>query len=213
MMFDPDQPEGVGNMRMIPLAAEDYDWAVYRGAAEAGVEVDLSNNEGTGGEADGDRLIGIELVWGSLHNDTFIASDDEDTFNIIHGDGGSDTVSYEASYLGVIVDLSDDDHHTTTPVTGDGTPTSPFMFPIVLDADDTEDGPTVDDIAANGVGSAAGDDLENDGTVETNGAFGDRLGSIENLTGSNEDDRLTGDANPNVLKGLGRHRRTGWRRE
>ncbi|MDE0512434.1 MAG: pre-peptidase C-terminal domain-containing protein, partial [Gammaproteobacteria bacterium] len=45
------------------------DWAVYR-MAEAGVEVDLSNNTGTGGEAMGDRLIGIELIWGSLHGDT-----------------------------------------------------------------------------------------------------------------------------------------------
>ena len=50
-------------MKMIPLAAEDYDWAVYRGAMGS-VTVDLSNNEGTGGDADGDRLIGIELIWG-----------------------------------------------------------------------------------------------------------------------------------------------------
>ena len=38
---------------------------------------------------------------------------------------------------------------------------------------------------------------------ETNGAAGDLLGSIENLTGSSQKDSLTGDANPNVLKGMG----------
>ena len=80
------------------------DWAVYKGAAE-GVTVDLSTNMGTGGEAMGDTLRNIELVWGSEYADTFIASNGAD---IIEGDGGSDTVSYEASELGVTVDLSDD---------------------------------------------------------------------------------------------------------
>ena len=32
---------------------------------------------------------------------------------------------------------------------------------------------------------------------------GDKLGSIENLTGSAQKDSLTGDANPNVLMGMG----------
>ena len=52
---------------------------------------------GTGGEAMGDTLRNIELVWGSEHDDTFIASNGAD---IIEGDGGSDTVSYEASETG-----------------------------------------------------------------------------------------------------------------
>ena len=41
------------------------------------------------------------------------------------------------------------------------------------------------------------------GDAATNGAFGDRLGGIQNLTGSNHKDTLTGDGNPNVLKGGG----------
>ena len=85
---------------MIPAS---IDWAVYRGAAEA-VTVDLSTNMGTGGEAMGDTLRNIELIWGSrYHDDTFIASNGAD---IIHGDGGSDTVSYEASEMGVTVNLT-----------------------------------------------------------------------------------------------------------
>ena len=75
------------------------DWAVYRGAA-SGVTVDLSTGRGTHGEAEGDRLIDIELVWGSEGDDTFVASADEDIIDIIHGDGGSDTVSYEVSEVG-----------------------------------------------------------------------------------------------------------------
>ncbi len=89
---------------------EHIDWAVYK-HAEAGVEVNLSTRRGTGGEAMGDRLIGIELVWGSEYDDTFIAAADEDEIDMIHGDGGSDTVSYELSEEAVTVDLSEDAHH------------------------------------------------------------------------------------------------------
>ena len=84
-------------------SAQHIDWAVYRGAME-GVMVDLSTGMGTGGEAMGDTLVDIELVWGSMHDDTFIASNGAD---YIHGDNGSDTVSYEASELGVTVTLAD----------------------------------------------------------------------------------------------------------
>ena len=51
----------------------------------------------------GDTLKNIELVWGSKQDDTFIASSGAD---YIHGDGGSDTVSYEASKHGVNVDIA-----------------------------------------------------------------------------------------------------------
>ena len=178
------------------MVASEYDWAVYRDAM-ASVTVDLSENRGTGGEAKGDRLIGIELIWGSKHADTFIAAADEDTFDIIHGDAGSDTVSYEASETGVVVDLGNTVHHTLTPVTGTGTETDPFVFPGL--ASDTD--PAITQIAV-GVGGT-GDAATNVGTAATNGAFGDRLASIENLTGSNQRDILGGDANPNVLKGMG----------
>ena len=53
---------------------EHIDWAVYRGAME-GVMVNLSTGKGEGGEAMGDTLRNIELVWGSTKGDTFIASE------------------------------------------------------------------------------------------------------------------------------------------
>ena len=154
----------------------------------AGVEVDLSNNRGTGGDAMGDRLVGIELVWGSMHDDTFIASADEDTHDIIHGDSGSDTVSYEASEVGVTVNLETDNDNTGVTPADDGTPASPYTF----DYEPTGGSPSTADV---------GDGVAGDS--DTNGAAGDRLGGIQNLTGSNHKDSLTGDDTPNVLKGGG----------
>ncbi|MCY4363849.1 MAG: hypothetical protein OXE42_17000 [Gammaproteobacteria bacterium] len=172
------------------------DWAVYRGMMigpdKRGVTVDLDEMEGTAGDADGDTLVNIELVWGSKGNDMFIASSDGDYTNIIHGDGGSDTVSYEASKTGVTVNLDTSTavaHHTLEAVTVTGTVDKP-----VIDFPD-EDDPAIGDV------SAGNDTATNNTDGTANGAAGDRLGSIENLTGSSKDDMLTGDANPNVLKG------------
>ena len=173
------------------MAVATLDWAVYR-PAMAGVEVDLSNNRGTGGDAMGDRLIGIEVVWGSMHDDTIIASADEDTYDIIHGDSGADTVSYEASETGVMVNLdahNDNSVGQEEEVSGTGAPDNPFVFTYT-----PTDVPTLTDVDIEGV------DL---GDVATNGAYGDRLGGIQNLTGSNHKDELTGDGDPNVLKGGG----------
>ena len=94
--------------------------------------VNLNTGSGTGGEAMGDTLKNIELIWGSTHGDTFIASEGVDT---IHGDGGSDTVSYEASKHGVTVVLpttDDTTQYTFTP--GDSTATPPTMDMVEFDA-------------------------------------------------------------------------------
>ena len=99
------------------MQSASVDWAVYKHAME-GVMVNLATNMGTGGEAMGDTLRNIELVWGSEKDDTFIAGPGAD---IIEGDGGSDTVSYEASELGVTVDLSDNTAHRTVAADVTGT--------------------------------------------------------------------------------------------
>ena len=176
-----------------PVAAS-VDWAVYKQAME-GVMVNLATNMGTGGEAMGDTLRNIELVWGSEKDDTFISGPGADN---IEGDGGSDTVSYEASELGVTVDLSEATAHRTVAVTGTGAEDAPYVF-----------GPDADPAAVvrptTGVVSipeTAGEAISDD-NLETNGAAGDRLGSIENVTGTAQKDTITGDANPNVLKGMG----------
>ena len=53
----------------------------------------------------GDTLVDIELVWGSMGDDVFKASEGPD---YVHGDTGSDTMSYELSDMGVTVNLGAD---------------------------------------------------------------------------------------------------------
>ena len=182
--------------------AEDVDWAVYR-KAMGGVSVNLHTMMGTGGDAEGDRLIDIELVWGSEdmeNGDMFIAGAGAD---MLHGDFGPDTLSYEASGMGVYVDLStqpawDDTDSPTNEIAGapadatspgQGTPTDDLAPAIAMASAITETGGTV-------TPTATTDPEEN-----INGAAGDRIGGIQNLTGSAHNDFLVGDAANNTLMG------------
>ncbi|SLN72655.1 Bifunctional hemolysin/adenylate cyclase precursor [Limimaricola soesokkakensis] len=62
------------------------DWADYIHSDEA-VTVNLAQGTGMGGEAEGDRLVKIENVHGSTHNDTLIG---DGGANILAGDAGQD---------------------------------------------------------------------------------------------------------------------------
>jgi Ca2+-binding RTX toxin-like protein len=95
------------------------DTASYAGTSQ-GVRIDLVAGTGTGGDAQGDRLFGIENVIGSgghdvlvgdgknnwlvggNGNDTLEGGDGADT---LEGGGGTDTVSYASASAGVTVDL------------------------------------------------------------------------------------------------------------
>ena len=72
------------------------------GRAKMGVTVDLGASKGTGGEAEGDTYSNIEEFLGSAHADTFIAGRG---YDYVNGGAGSDTISYEKSRAGVMVDL------------------------------------------------------------------------------------------------------------
>ena len=184
----------------VTALAEDVDWAVYRHAMDD-VTVNLDTRMGTGGDAMGDVLVGIEVVWGSDNNeegegDTFIASAGAD---MIHGDLGSDTVSYEASEMGVTVALDnafDDDTWDKDPTDG-ALDTATAVNGLGLPDDDLAPAIAMLDDAGTVI-AADGDPEDN-----VNGAAGDRLGGIENLTGSSHGDSLTGDDNANTLKGMG----------
>ena len=175
------------------------DWAVYRGAS-SGVTVNLATGKGTAGEAEGDTLKNIELVWGSQkHSDTFIAGPGPD---IIHGDGqetmggAGDTVSYEASKHGVNVslasDITDADASNYDHTQGDADDNSPDNWLLGIDIS-----------AAPRGYQSLGIDVRMVGTNSTEKSYatGDILGGIENLTGSDKDDMLAGDIGPNTLKG------------
>jgi len=71
--------------------------------SDQAVTVDLYNGTASGGYAAGDTLAHIWNVIGSAYNDTFIASNDHNQFD---GGLGVNTVSYQYSGGGVVIDLS-----------------------------------------------------------------------------------------------------------
>ena len=151
------------------------DWAVYRTMKASsgmdlmpgmdGVTVNLADGKGTAGDAAGDSLVDIELVWGSKGDDIFIASAGVD---MIHGDTGSDTISYEESGSAVTVNLATDQPSAEF----DGDP-----------SDDLSDLGTAIAVVANGANSG-----------EDNAAAGDRIGGFENVIGSAYNDAITGNS-------------------
>ena len=161
--------------------------------------MNLNTGRGTAGDAMGDTLKNIELVWGSKQDDIFIASSGVD---IIHGDGGSDTVSYEASKHSVIVTLSDG--QWTAAVVDDNDPL--VAMDAMFDAADMDsDTPTADSVGTWRRGTAERPDAQVADELPTTKSYaeGDILASIENVTGSRQDDKIAGDGTPNVIKGGG----------
>ena len=102
----------------------------YYGLSAAGVRVDLVAGRGLGGDAEGDRLAGIENIWGTARadhltgnnaanrliggdgndviqgggsNDVIAGGDGQDTLD---GDGGVDTLDYGSAAVPVTVNLA-----------------------------------------------------------------------------------------------------------
>jgi Ca2+-binding RTX toxin-like protein/type III secretion system FlhB-like substrate exporter len=78
------------------------DTAAYA-ASPAGVNVSLATGSGSGGDAQGDTLINIENLTGSVFNDTL---EGDSGNNVLAGGDGIDTVSYEHAAAGVTVSLA-----------------------------------------------------------------------------------------------------------
>jgi Ca2+-binding RTX toxin-like protein len=77
------------------------DTAIYA-MSSAGVDVSLATGRGRGGDAEGDKLIGIENLIGSTFNDTL---EGDSGNNTLIGAGGNDTVSYQNAVAGVVLSL------------------------------------------------------------------------------------------------------------
>lgn len=168
----------------------DIDSALY-GFSPSGVTVNLTTGTGSGGDAQGDTLTGIEGVVGSDFND-FITGNasanslqglgGDDTLNgvdgddvliggagadVLNGGSGTNTAVYDTSSAGVQIDLG-----TATTVVGQG-------------------------------GDAQGDQLTDITTLVGSG-FNDFLGGTSGnngLNGGNGDDRLSGGAGADALTG------------
>ena len=57
--------------------------------SDTGVAVDLGSGVGSGGHADGDTLVGIENLFGSVHDDSLTG---DAGVNVFHGLSGADTI-------------------------------------------------------------------------------------------------------------------------
>ncbi|MEN2979682.1 calcium-binding protein [Tistrella arctica] len=154
------------------------DTASYTDSA-AGVVVDLRSGNGSGGDAEGDRLTGIEIVHGSSHGDQLTGSGADDVLrgfdgddileggggaDLIEGGAGNDTASYASAGSAVRIDLLNG--------TKTGTDASGDRFSGIESL----------------TGSAYDDGLQGD-----NGA--------NSLTGGAGDDRLVGRGGDDILDG------------
>ena len=107
--FDSDDDGDIDDQD-VPVDAS-VDVASYSTSMAAGVTVDLDARKGTGGDAMGDTYRNIEKYEGSPNGDTFIAGEGADVIDALgqgaNGDNTSDTISYEQSETGVMIDLQD----------------------------------------------------------------------------------------------------------
>ncbi|MFL6838360.1 MAG: beta strand repeat-containing protein [Bradyrhizobium sp.] len=202
----------------------------------AGVVVNLTTNTSSLGDAEGDGFGGFENIRGSRFDDFLVGTDNTngtDGANTIEGGGGadlmiaglgSDTLSYEHSSAGVVVNLT-----TNTSSLGDaeGDAFGGFenirgsRFDDFLVGSDNTNGTD----GANTIEGGGGADLMISGLGEDTlsyehssagvfanlttgmGAFGDaegdRYGGFEDIRGSRFADNLYGDVGDNVLEGGG----------
>ena len=191
-------------------------------SSNAGVTVGLFNNSASGGHAAGDQLFAIENLIGSDFDDTFSGTGGRNVFiggagaDQIFGGGSVDTMSYAGSDAGVSVSL-----FNNTASGGHATGDQLFSienltgsdFADVLSGDANantfEGGAGADQIfggfsadTASYAGSDAGVSVALFNNTASGGhAAGDQLFSIENLTGSDFDDVLSGTGGRNLLIG------------
>ncbi|KPP89544.1 MAG: Hemolysin-type calcium-binding repeat (2 copies) [Rhodobacteraceae bacterium HLUCCA08] len=216
------------------------DTAIYTESG-SGVTVDLQTiganpyiGAGTGGDAEGDVLDGIENVDGSRHDDvltgsnadnTLFGDDGDDTFfvtggqDVLGGGDGEDTVDFQVAptAVGTTVDL--EVGYYTLGAIGPSL-VNDIENVVGTDHDDTLLGNAFDNTLEGG----AGDDTISGGLgldvasyagatggvsvylmwtgLDVGGGAGiDTLSGIENLLGSDHDDRLAGDTGDNTLRG------------
>jgi Ca2+-binding RTX toxin-like protein len=155
---------------------EGEDFADYSGSAH-GVTVDLETGMGSGGDAEGDRLTGVEHVAGSDHADTLLGDGKDNLLfggkgdDWLHGRAGDDILAGEEGADKLYGGAGDD-----TLIGGAG-------------ADWLDGGEGMDTADYSASGAAVTVDLET-GTGAGGDAEGDRLSNIEIVVGSAHDDTI-----------------------
>jgi Ca2+-binding RTX toxin-like protein len=169
-------------------------------AMAGGIVVDMTTNQ-NGGAALGDRLVNIEVVQGTNANDTIVGVDRGNGSGVeLHGEGGNDGLTGRAGSDRLFGDAGAD-----TLAGGAGGDT--------LDGgngDDSLSGDAGADLIDGGAGrdiatyaaATSGVSVSLEAGIGSLGdAAGDRLVSIEGLTGSAYADQLVGDVFDNTLSG------------
>ncbi len=196
------------------LDGQDGDDTADYSTSSAGVVINLSSVDadgyvnGSGGHAEGDRLVDIEALVGSIHDDDLTGANIADQSDTLIGNAGNDTIFARSGndevYGGDGADRLDgghdddlidggagDDHLTGGNDEGNDTLIGGSGADLLngRDGNDTADysassaGVTIDlsSVDANGYAIGSGGDAE-----------GDRLESIEALVGSSHADHFTG---------------------
>jgi Ca2+-binding RTX toxin-like protein len=161
------------------------DWAYYY-FSSVGVMVSLASGTGLMGEAEGDTLVNIERLWGSQHGDTLVG---DGGVNWLWGDRGNDILKGGGG-----VDELHGDYGNDTLKGGGGAD--------LISGGDGNDTAAYNE-SAEGVFVSLGGSSGYTASAYGGDATGDRLGGIENLTGSEHEDDLWGNNIPNTLHGLG----------
>ncbi len=136
----------------------------------------------------------------------------------LDGGAGTDIVSYARADVGVTLDLADATNNEDIARSNTFTSIERYDGSVYDDSftgdgnanvfeggagDDTLDGAAGSDTVSYTGSSAAVTVSLNDNTTSGGDAEGDTISNFENITGSDYDDTLTGDANANVLGGEG----------
>ena len=183
--------------------------------ADSGAAMTFNFDTGVfSGVGAGDVFDSIEVISGTNFDDTFVAGSSANTIN---GGSGLDRVTFEASAVGVVLNLSSPASNTGFAV-GDA-----FTSIEVIEGsafDDSLTGNSVDNIFIGGLGadafngvsgydsvwyltSTTGVSVDLLSGVTAGDAAGDSFIGIDRLIGSAHADTLTGDNNDNTLEGAG----------
>jgi Ca2+-binding RTX toxin-like protein len=199
----------------------DNDIASYA-SSTSGVNVNLFDGTGSGGDAQGDTLISIENITGSAFADTITGSDSDNIIiggagaDVINGRAGSDTINLANSAAGVTVNLANG-----SGLGGDAQGDTYINIENVIGSAlaDTLTGNDDNNIFTGGAGAdsidgRAGIDQINfssssagitvnlvTGTGLNGDAQGDTYLNIENVVGSRFADSIIGDDGDNVIDG------------
>lgn len=193
------------------------DSALYETSA-SGVTISLITGRGTGGDAEGDHLTGIENLVGSAHGDTMIGNSSANSFQ---GGGGNDSLigggGHDNLDGGNGADTMQGDGGNDSLYAGSG---NDNLFGGLGndslsggEGDDLLNGGADDDTLSGGQGSdtvdyaqhshASGLEIDIAQGRMVGGGEADVLFSIENVIGSGFNDSILGDTRSNILRGGG----------